>query len=167
MSTRKITTMGLLLALALILSFVESQIPAFVAIPGIKIGLANIVVVFCLYSMGFKEAVLVSLLRVLLSSLLFGSLATFAYSITGALLSVLVMALLKRTKAFGVVAVSVSGAVMHNLGQILVAMMLMGWAAIVYYLPFLIFSAVGFGIVIGVAAALLLRRIPLEGRDGP
>ena len=97
MDTRKVSQMGLLIALALVLSYIEAQIPAFVAIPGIKIGLANIVVVFALYRLGIKEAVTISFLRVLLASLMFGSVLSLAYSFAGAFLSLLGMVLLKKT----------------------------------------------------------------------
>ena len=162
MKTRKVAYLGVLLALALALSFFESLIPAFIAVPGIKLGLANIVVLFCLYRLGFKEAALVSVLRVGLSAVLFGSLASFAYSMTGAMLSILVMAALKRSGRFGTVAVSVSGAVVHNLGQIAVACIILGWAGMVYYLPALIFSGVAAGVVIGIVAAVLDKRLGAE-----
>ena len=89
METRKIARMGLLTALALILSYVESLIPAFVAVPGVKMGLANIVVVFALYTLGPGEAAIVSIIRVLLSSLLFGSILSLSYSAAGAVISLL------------------------------------------------------------------------------
>lgn len=164
METRKVSQMGLLIALALILSYIESRIPAFVAIPGIKMGLANIVVVFALYRLGWKEAAAISFLRVLLSTLMFGSILSLAYSSAGALLSFLVMVLLKKTKLFSTVAVSVSGGVMHNLGQILAAMLLLDTAAIAYYIPFLIISGVITGIVIGIAAAVVINRLDPDRR---
>ena len=166
METRKVAETGVLLALALVLSFFESLIPAFVAIPGIKLGLANIVVLFSLYRQGFKVSVLISVLRVILSAVLFGSVASFAYSLTGALLSICVMALLKKTRLFGTVAVSVTGAVVHNLGQIAVACFLLGRESLVYYLPVLLVSGVASGVVIGIVAAVLDRRIGTEAVHG-
>lgn len=121
METRKVAQIGVLVALAMVLSYVESLFPAFVAVPGVRIGLANIAVVFALYRLGFKEALGISLVRVVLSSLLFGSVLSMAYSASGAVLSLVMMAALKRTKLFGTVAVSVVGGVSHNLGQIAVA----------------------------------------------
>lgn len=162
METRKVAQMGLLISLALILSYIESRIPAFVAIPGIKMGLANIVVVFALYRLGWKEASVISLLRVLLSTLMFGSVLSLAYSASGALLSFCIMVLLKKTKLFSTVAVSVSGGVMHNLGQIAAAMLLLDTAAIAYYIPFLILSGVITGVVIGIAAAVVINRLDPE-----
>lgn len=166
MRTSTVARSGLLIALAMILSYIESQIPAFVAIPGIKMGLANIVIVFALYSMGLKQAALISFLRVLLASLLFGSVLSLAYSASGAVLSLLGMALLKKTGLFSTVAVSVSGAVLHNLGQIAMACLLLQTDAISYYIPFLIISGVVTGIVIGVAGAVIINRIRPQNSEG-
>ena len=159
METRKVVHMGMLIALAMVLSFIESQIPAFIAVPGIKLGLANIAVVFALYSLGFREALGVSLIRVVLSAILFGSVLSGLYSAAGAILSLLGMALLKKSCFFGTVGVSVSGAVLHNLGQIGIACFILRTQALVYYLPFLILSAVVAGIVIGIIAAVLVERL--------
>ena len=162
MKTKKVTVLALSVALAMILSFVESQIPAFVAIPGVKIGLANIVVVFALYKLGWKEAVLVSLIRVLLVSLLFGSIASMFYSAAGAVLSLVGMIALKKTGLFSHVAVSVTGGVLHNVGQIAMACLLLETNVIRYYLPFLILSGTVAGVVIGLLAAVMIRRIQVE-----
>lgn len=159
METRKVVHMGMLIALAMILSFIESQIPAFVAIPGMKIGLANIAIVFALYTLDFRNALVVSLIRVVLSCLLFGSAVSLAYSLAGALISLTGMALLKKSGFFGVIGVSVCGAVLHNLGQIGVAWLILKTQALVYYLPFLLFSAVAGGVVIGTVAAVVIKRI--------
>lgn len=159
MKTRIVVHMGMLIALAMVLSFIESQIPAFIAVPGMKLGLANIAVVFALYSLGFREALGISLIRVLLSAILFGSAVSGLYSAAGAILSLIGMALLKKTGFFGTVGVSVSGAVLHNLGQIGIACFIMRTQALVYYLPFLILSAVVAGIVIGIIAAVLVERL--------
>ena len=159
METRKISYMGLLIALALVLSYVEAQIPAFVAIPGIKVGLANIVVVFALYKFGVKEALIISIFRVLLASLMFGSVLSLAYSASGAFLSLLGMILLKRIKLFSCVAVSVVGGVLHNIGQILTACLVLETNVVVYYLPFLILSGTIAGVVVGLVAALVLKRL--------
>ena len=142
MKTKKVTVMGLSVAVAMILSFVESQIPAFVAIPGVKMGLANIAVVFALYKLGWKEAAVISLIRVFLVSLLFGTGATLFYSVAGAVLSLLGMILLKATGLFSTVAVSVTGGVLHNVGQIAMACYLLGTNKLSYYLPFLMLSGI-------------------------
>lgn len=159
MKAKKVTLMALTIALAMVLSFVESQIPAFVAIPGVKVGLANIAVVFALYRMGWKEAAGISLIRVLLISLLFGHFASLFYSAAGAVLSLTGMILLKRLDRFSCVAVSVAGGVLHNIGQILMACILLETNVIRYYLPFLIVSGVIAGVVIGILAAVIVRRV--------
>ena len=162
MKTKKIAVLALAIALAMILSFVESQIPAFVAIPGVKIGLANIAVVFVLYKLGWKEAVLISLVRVVMVSMLFGTLVSLFYSVAGSVLSLTGMVLLKKTGLFSTVAVSVTGGVLHNVGQILMACLLLETNVIVYYLPFLILSGVIAGVVIGVVSAIMVNRVQVE-----
>lgn len=162
MRTKKLTVMALTTALAMILSFVESQIPAFVAVPGVKMGLANIAVVFALYKMGWKEAVLISLVRVVLVSMLFGSIASLFYSVAGAVLSLLGMGLLKRSERFTEIVVSVAGGVLHNVGQIAMASILLETDALRYYLPFLLISGILAGIVIGVVSAIMVKRIQVE-----
>ena len=159
METRKIARMGLLTALALILSYVESLIPAFVAVPGVKMGLANIVVVFALYTLGSGEAAIVSIIRVLLSSLLFGSILSLSYSAAGAVISLLSMIILMKTKIFGVTSVSVTGGVFHNLGQILVACLVLETDVLLYYLPVLILSGTITGAVIGIASSIVIKRL--------
>lgn len=160
MKTRRITVMAMCVALAMILSYVESMIPS-PGIPGVKLGLANIVVVFALYKLGWKEAAGISLLRVFLVSLLFGHAASLMYSASGALLSLVGMILLKKSDRLGSVAVSVLGGVLHNAGQILMAVVLMG-SNVVYYLPVLIVSGTIAGVGIGLVAAILVKRIPVD-----
>lgn len=162
MKTRKLAVMALTTALAMVLSFVESQIPAFVAVPGVKMGLANIAVVFALYKLGWKEAVGISLVRVLLVSMLFGSIASLFYSLAGAALSLLGMGLLKKTGQFTEIVVSVAGGILHNVGQIAMASLILETDALRYYLPFLLVSGILAGIVIGVLAAILVRRVRLR-----
>lgn len=162
MKTKKIAVLALAVALAMILSFVESQIPAFVAIPGVKVGLANIAVVFVLYKLGWKEAVLVSLVRVFMVSVLFGTAVSLFYSVAGAVLSLSGMVLLKKTGLFSTVAVSVTGGVLHNVGQILMACLLLETNVIVYYLPFLILSGVIAGVVIGIVSAIMVKRVQVN-----
>ena len=159
METRKIARMGLLVALSMILSYVESLIPAFVAVPGVKVGLANIVVIFALYTLGPIEAMIVSLLRVILSSFLFGSVLSLLYSLSGALLSLGGMILMKKLKIFSTTVVSVTGGVLHNVGQILVACLVLETDVLLYYLPVLILSGVITGAVIGIIASLVIKRL--------
>ena len=162
MKTKKVAVMAMAIALAMILSFVESQVPALVTVPGVKLGLANIAVVFALYKLGWKEAVLISLIRVFLVSLLFGNMASLFYSIAGAVLSLTGMILLRRIKAMSTVAVSVAGGVLHNVGQIAMACILLETNVIKYYLPFLILSGTVTGVVIGLLAAIMIKRVEVK-----
>lgn len=162
MKTKKLTLMALTTALAMILSFVESQIPSFTAIPGVKVGLANIAVMFALYKMGLKEAVAISLVRVVMVSLLFGTIMSLFYSLAGAALSLCGMVLLKKIRVFSTTAVSVAGGVLHNVGQIIVASLILETNVLGYYLPFLILSGTIAGIVIGLLASVLIKRISVS-----
>ena len=161
-NTKKLTALALTVSFALILSFIESRIPAFVAIPGIKVGLANIAVIFVLYKFGIKEAITVSLIRVLLVSTLFGNPISLIYSVCGAALSLGVMILLKKFTPLTTVTVSVCGGVMHNIGQIATASFMLGTNVVTYYLPFLLLSGTIAGVVVGVAAGVLVNRIDLK-----
>ena len=163
MKTKTISIIAMAAALAMILSYLESMIPAFVAIPGIKMGLANIAVVFVLYKLGWKEAAVISLIRVVMVSLVFSSNpSSIFYSLAGAVLSLIGMILLKKTKLFSTVAVSVTGGVLHNIGQIGMACILLQTDVVKYYLPYLILSGTLAGIAIGVAAAILIKRIQVK-----
>ena len=159
MSTKKLTALALLTTTAMILSYVESLLPS-VGVPGVKLGLANIAVIFALFRLGGKSALAVSLVRVFMVTMLFGSMSALLYSLAGAALSLVVMALLRRTDRFSTVGVSVAGGVAHNAGQILMAMLLLGTARLAYYYPILVISGVAGGIFTGLAAALLIRRVP-------
>ena len=156
---RNIALYGVITAVALILSYIEALIPFSVAIPGIKIGLANIAVVFALYKLNASAAWSISGVRVVLVALLFGNVMTLAYSICGAVFSLLVMMGLKHIGKFGYVGVSVGGGIAHNIGQILCAAMLLGTKQIMYYLPVLIISGTISGIAIGIVSGLLVSRI--------
>ncbi len=162
MKASKLTLLALSVSLAMILAFVESQIPAFVAIPGVKVGLTNIVVVFALYKLGWKEAACISLIRVFLVGLLFGNGISILYSFVGATVSFAGMLLLKKAKVFSEMAVSVAGGVLHNMGQITMACIIMGTDVLRYYAPFLVLSGTLAGIVIGVLAAIMVKRIDLK-----
>lgn len=161
MNTKKLTTLAITVTLAMALSFLESQIPPLVAIPGVKLGLANIAVIFALYRFGAREAAAVSALRVFLVALLFGSFVSALYSIAGAILSFAVMLLLRRFKVFSEVGVSVAGGVCHNVGQIAVACVLLETNVILYYLPFLLLSGTVAGVGVGVLSALLIRKLKI------
>lgn len=147
-------------AAAMMLSYIEALIPpVYSAVPGIKLGLANIAVIFALYSVDPKSAAFISLVRVALSALLFGSVMSFIYSFSGAVLSLAVMILLKKSALFSAVGVSVAGAVMHNIGQVLCAVIILGTAEIGYYLISLSVSAVVSGMLVGLVSALLIKKL--------
>ena len=157
--TRRLTTLAIATSLAMVLSFLESLLPPLVAVPGVKIGLSNIVTVFLVYTLGERDAAAVSAVRVSLSSLLFGSAVSFLYSLSGALLSYLLMILSKRLLPFGTVGVSVLGGVAHNVGQVAAAILIMENAYIAYYLPPLLISGVLAGVLVGAAAGILTARL--------
>ena len=154
--------MGLLVALAMVLSWVEQLVPLSVQVPGVKLGLANLAVLFALYRLGVRAAWTVSLLRVALVSLTFGNAYSLWYSLAGAVLSLLVMGLLRKTGKFSLLGVSVAGAVSHNLGQIAVAAAVLGAASMAYYLPVLLVSGTAAGVCVGAVAAILVRRIQIQ-----
>ena len=155
----KVAYMGVFLALALILSYVESLIPFYFGIPGVKLGLANLIVVIMLYAVGAKEAFAISMLRILLSGFLFGNLFSILYSFAGGILSFLVMWLVKRTGKFHVMSVSICGGITHNIGQILVASVIVETYSIFYYIPVLLIAGLITGMLIGVIAGEVSDRL--------
>ena len=159
MKTKKVAFLGMCIALSMILSFVESQIPPLAAVPGVKMGLPNIVMVFMLYKVGAKDTAIVSILRVILVGILFGTPLSMIYSLVGATLSLIGMILLKKTNLFAPVTVSVAGGILHNIGQIATACIVMETAQIAYYLPVLFISGTVAGILIGLTAAMILKRL--------
>jgi len=146
----------------MILAFVESQIPPLSTVPGVKIGLANIVTVFLLYRLGWREAIAVSFVRVGLSALLFGSFVSLTYSAFGAFLSLAVMIPSKRFLPFSPIGISVLGAIAHNGGQILAAWIFLGNGAIVYYLIPLTVSGTLAGIAVGALGGIVAERITIK-----
>ena len=153
--------LGLCVALALGLAYIEVLLPPlFAAVPGIKMGLPNIILIFLLYRRGAAATITVSLLRMVLVTLLFGNFMAFAYSLAGGALSMAVMILLRRLDFLSTTGVSVAGGVMHNVGQILMAMWLMNTAELGYYLIVLAVTGTVAGLLIGLCAAQLIRRIP-------
>ena len=158
-NTRKLVLMALTASIAMVLSAIEAQMPAFTTVPGVKVGLANIAVIFALYRFGTKEAITISLVRIFTVSILFGNASSLIYSLAGACLSFLVMILLKKFTPLSTVSVSVSGGLAHNVGQIITACLIMETAAIAYWLPFLFLSGTLAGIAVGVAASLLIKVI--------
>lgn len=158
-NTVQITLGGVLTALALIFSYIESMIPIPVPIPGIKLGVANIAIITVLYVLGSRQAVLINLLRITLTAVLFGNFNSFLFSMAGGILSLAVMILLKHMKVFSIIGVSVAGGVCHNIGQITAAVFLMNTTAIYYYLPALLVAGIITGIVIGMVGGLVIQRV--------
>ena len=157
--TKKMVILSALVAVAMILSYIESLVPAFVAVPGVKVGLSNIATVFALYALGWPYAIIVSVIRVLLSSLLFGNAVSLIYSLSGAFLALVAMILLKKFNFFSTIGVSVAGGVCHNAGQIFAACIVMENAAISLYIVPLIVSGTIAGIVIGTVAGIIVERV--------
>ncbi len=148
--------LGFMLAFALILSYIETFIPMSFAIPGIKLGLANLAVVLCLYLLGFKEAFILTVVKAVLTGLLFGNLYMIIYSLSGAVLSCIVMAFMIKGKLFHIPVVSATGGVTHNIGQLLIAYFTVKTYGIVYYVPVLLISGFLTGVLIGVVVSLVL-----------
>ena len=157
--TTKLTFLGLFTAVALVLSFLETLIPNMVPIPGFKIGLANFAVLLALYLFGFKEAVTVDLCRIILAALLFGSFFSFFYALSGAVFALIIELIIKKTDKFSPVGVSVFGAVFHNLGQFLVAVIILKSLGILYYLPFTLLFCVLSGALNGYLVLILKDRL--------
>lgn len=158
-SVKHIAVSALLLAAAIILSYVESLIPWNFSVPGIKLGLANIAIVFALYRLGNVEGAVISLLRVIIMALLFGTFLSFIYAVSGAVLSYAVMLLLKKLR-FSVPTVSIVGAVSHNIAQIIAAAVILTFKEIIFYLPVLLVAGILAGAVIGILSTVLVKRIP-------
>ena len=157
---KKIATYGLLVALAFIFSYIEFLIPINFGIPGIKLGLANLVVIIALYISGIPAAFAISIIRIVLNAFTFGNVAAMMYSLAGGILSLLVMVIAKKTNKLSTLGVSVLGGVFHNVGQITVAIIVLETGRLVYYLPVLIVSGLVAGVVIGILAAEVIKRLP-------
>ncbi len=157
-NVHRLTTVSLTLAAALILSYVEAMLPS-LPVPGVKLGLANVAVVFALYALGGREAAGVSFLRVIIVGILFGNAASFAYSAAGAVFSFAVMAVLKKTGLFSHVGVSLAGGVAHNVGQIAMAAVILGTGAVIYYLPVLLAAGLVSGVAVGMLGGIAARRV--------
>lgn len=157
--TKKIALTGVFTALALAFSYIEFLIPFdMLGIPGLKPGFANLVVMAALYTLGLPYAAAVSLMRIILSFLLFGNVTSLLYSLAGGVLSLTVMFILKKTNVFGHIGVSVGGAVSHNIAQTAVSFIILSFGAVVYYVPVLLLSAVLFGVINGSILKLILSR---------
>ena len=161
MKQKKIAYMGLFAAIAIIFGYVESLIPFLAGIPGIKLGLANLAVLFILETYTWKEAALVSMVRILVIGFMFGNMFSILYSMAGAALSLTVMTLMKRFSGFSILGVSVAGGVSHNIGQLIIAALIVENTSLFYYAPVLLISGVITGILIGILTGEVTKRIHL------
>lgn len=159
-SSKTIATTSMFATLALIFSYIEAILPFSLGIPGVKLGLANFVIIVALYKMNFKYAFFINLIRITISGLLFSGVFGMFYSLSGGLLSLLIMYLLKRTQMFSMVGVSMAGGVAHNLGQLLTASLIVSNFKMFFYFPVLMFSGLLTGILIGILSYIISDKIP-------
>lgn len=162
MRKKVVAYFGMFLALALILSYLESLVPISFGIPGVKLGLVNLITVIVLYRIGAREAFLLSLLRVTVAGFLFGNLFAILYSMAGACASLAVMVLLKRIGTFSIIGVSIAGGVFHNIGQLVVAMLVLQSASLVYYFAVLMIAGLVTGFLIGILSMETMKRLRFE-----
>ncbi|MBR6444037.1 MAG: Gx transporter family protein [Firmicutes bacterium] len=158
--SKSIAVIALLTALALIFSYIEAVIPFNVGVPGVKLGVANIVVVIALYIYDWRYALIVNVVRIFLAGFLFSGVFGIIYSMAGGLLSLLVMVLLKRTGLFSCIGICAAGGVIHNLAQLFTAALLVSNLSIFVYFPVLLFSGIVCGLITGTVATIILRRLP-------
>lgn len=159
MTTKKTAQLGVYIALAMILSYVESLIPFSFGVPGIKLGLTNVVTVIMMYTYGIPGALGVAVLRAVLSGFMFGNAFSLIYSVAGCVLSFIFMYILKKTNHFAIISVSAAGGVMHNVGQLIVAANVVKTYSVIYYAPVLIIAGVFTGIIIGIVSDEIVKRI--------
>ena len=158
-SAKNVAVTGVFIALAMVFSYIETFIPINIGVPGVKLGLANIVTIVVLHKLGVGRAVLVSLIRIVLSAMLFGNMTVMLYSLAGAMVSLLVMAILCKLKFFSIAGVSIAGGVAHNMGQLILAMFMLSDQHVLYYAPVLIISGTIAGIVTGILAVAITYRV--------
>lgn len=159
MDNKKLVTLSLFVSTALMLSYIESLFPFFFGVPGMKLGLANLAVVIALYCYGWREALAVNALRIILSGLLFGNMFSVLFSLGGAIVSFVSMAAAKKT-GLSLYGVSMAGGVFHNIGQLVIAAFLVQTVEVGYYAPLLLIAGLVTGLVIGVIGKEMLRRLP-------
>ena len=156
---RRIALYGMLIALAFVFSYIEFLIPINLGVPGVKLGLANLVNVAALYTMGPASAAVISIIRVVLNGLTFGNLSMMLYSLAGAFLSIIVMSVLKKLDILSITGVSIAGGAAHNIGQLLVAAAVLETSSIFYYLPVLLIAGTIAGTLIGIVGAIITKRL--------
>lgn len=157
--TNRIALSGLLVALMLVLGYVESLLPVAAGIPGIKLGLSNGVLIFALSMLGIPTAFVLMILKVLLSGLMFGGVSAMMYAFAGGLLSMIFMALLSRIKGVHIIVVSMVGGLMHNVGQVVLAMIMLSTPKLLYYMVILMIVGLGCGALTGVCADSVLKHL--------
>ena len=163
LDTRRISYISLGVSLALVLSYVEFLLPPVTsAIPGVKLGLPNLVIIYFLFKKGIGDAAIISFVRIVLSALLFGNVVSMLFSISGAVLSIVSMELIRKIGKFSSMGVSSIGGVMHNLGQILVAIWITDTSALMYYMIVLTVTGTVAGLLIGIAAGLLVKKVNIR-----
>ena len=160
LKTRRLALSAMLAALALIFSYVEALIPIPVPVPGIKLGIANLVIVMAIYKLGFRYAFTINCVRIVIAGLLFSGVFGMFYSFAGGILSIIIMYLLYKTGWFSMVGVSMAGGVAHNLGQLITACLIVSNVRLMSYFSILLFSGLFSGIAVGVLATLIYRRLP-------
>ena len=160
LKTRRLALSAMLAALALIFSYVEALIPIPVPVPGIKLGIANLVIVMAIYKLGFRYAFTINCVRIVIAGLLFSGVFGMFYSFAGGILSILIMYLLYKTGWFSMVGVSMAGGVAHNLGQLITACLIVSNVRLMSYFSILLFSGLFSGIAVGILATLIYRRLP-------
>lgn len=164
MNARRIAYLGLFIALAFVFSYIEFLIPVNIGIPGAKLGLANLVVIVAMYTLGERDAFILSMIRILLVGFTFANMAMMLYSFAGGIASYAAMVIAKKSKLLSITGVSVTGGVFHNVGQIIVAMLVLDTASLIYYLPVLLLAGVLSGVAIGILGALAVRRLQGMGK---
>lgn len=157
---KKTALLGMLISLALIASYIETLIPIPIPIQGVKLGLANLIILIVLKLYGVREGLLVNILRILLAGFLFGSFSTILYSLAGGLFSFAVMALLLKLNFFSLTGVSIVGGVCHNMGQLALAILVLDSVSLLYYMPVLLISGLITGLLIGIGTEQVLKRLP-------
>ena len=159
LNIKQIAILGLLLAYAMILSYIESLFPFFGGVPGMKLGLPNMVIVVLIYSYGWEKGIVINILRILLTGLLFGSLFGILFSTSGAVISFLAMLAVKKTDIFDIRGVSICGGIAHNIAQLFVAAFIVKTSGIIFYLPLLLISGALTGFLNGMIAGMMLKYV--------
>ena len=162
MKTHRITLLAMLIAISILFGYLEAILPLLIAIPGIKLGLANIPIMFAVYKMRPLDVFLISIVRVVILSLTFRNMLAFLFSLSGAIFSISIMLLFKQSKFFSVTGVSIAGGVAHNMGQIIMAALILQIPGLLYYFPLLIIAGIITGIIIGLISGLLIERVNLS-----